>query len=406
MNNKMRIVITGIGVISPIGTGKEAFWEGLSEGRFGISKITAFDTSEFQNHRGGEIKDFYPKKYIQPEKLGKIGRTSQYAVAATKMALEDAGIRTDGSFNGRIGISLGTTMGETQMLEQIDRTWAKNGEEVVDPGWIAQLPTNLLASNAAYEFGFGGPAMLLPTACAAGNYAIGYGFDQLQLGRADVMVVGGVDAISRIAFTGFNRLFAVAPEKCQPFDKNRKGMMVGEGAGIMVLETLERALERKAPIYAEILGYGMSCDAHHMTIPEVSGVIRVMQIALESVSVKPQEVDYLNAHGTGTIPNDKTESAAIWKVFGDYTKALPVSSIKSMMGHTMGAASALEAIATALAIKNDLIPPTINFETKDPECNIDCVPNVARRKKVNIALSNSFAFGGNNAALVLKKLGQ
>jgi len=246
--------------------------------------------------------------------------------------------------------------------------------------------------------------MLLPTACAAGNYAIGYGFDQLQLGRADVMIVGGADAMSRIAFTGFNRLFAMAPDKCQPFDKNRKGMMVGEGAGMLILEALESALKRKAPIYAEILGYGMSCDAHHMTIPEVRGVARVMKSALGSTGVKPEEVDYLNAHGTGTVPNDKTESAAIWQVFGDYTPSLAVSSIKSMTAHTMGAASALEAIATVLAVKNDLIPPTINFETKDPECDIDCVPNTARKKKVHIALSNSFAFGGNNSTLILKKI--
>jgi 3-oxoacyl-[acyl-carrier-protein] synthase II len=245
--------------------------------------------------------------------------------------------------------------------------------------------------------------MMFSTACAAGNYAIGYGFDLIVLEKADLVIAGGSDAFSKVAFTGFNQFSAVAPEKCRPFDKNRKGMMVAEGAGILVLESLEHALKRKANIYAEVAGYGLSCDANHMTLPLVDGVSDCMRKAMRNAGITGKEIDYISAHGTGTIANDRSECAAIKGVFGDDSKKIPISSIKSMLGHTMGAASALEAVSCALSIKYGTIPPTINFETLDPECDIDCVPNEARKHSVNIALNNSYAFGGNNASLVLKK---
>jgi 3-oxoacyl-[acyl-carrier-protein] synthase II len=244
---------------------------------------------------------------------------------------------------------------------------------------------------------------MISTACAAGNYAIGYGFDLIRMDRADAVFAGGSDPFSRISFTGFNQLSAVAPEKCQPFDKNRKGMMVAEGAGVLIMESLEAALKREAPIYAEILGYGLSCDAQHMTQPSVEGISACMIKATQDAAIEIDEIDYVSAHGTGTAANDRAECAAIKKVFGTRYKQIPVSSIKSMLGHTMGAASALEAITCALVVRNDIIPPTINYETPDPECDVDCVANQARKRIVNIALNNSFAFGGNNASLVLKK---
>ena len=265
------------------------------------------------------------------------------------------------------------------------------------------MPAHAAPAAIAEEFKFHGPNFMVSTACAAGNYAIAYAYDLIGFGRADIILAGASDAISRIEYTGFNQFSAVAPEKCQPFDKNRKGMMLAEGAGILILESLENALKRKAKIYAEILGYGLSCDAFHMTTSSVEGIAGCMRKAMRESGILAGEIDYISAHGTGTLANDRNECAAIKEVFGPLYKDIPISSIKSMLGHTMGAASAIEAITCALAIKNDMIPPTINYETPDPECDIDCVPNQARKHKVNIALNNSYAFGGNNASLVLKK---
>jgi 3-oxoacyl-[acyl-carrier-protein] synthase II len=259
-------------------------------------------------------------------------------------------------------------------------------------------------SAIAKEFSLNGPDLIFSTACAAGNYAIGYGYDLIRLKRADIILAGGSDAFSRISFTGFNQFSAVAPEKCQPYDKNRKGMIPAEGAGILVLESLESALGRNAPIYAEVLGYGLSCDAYHMTTASIEGLAQCMKKAIREAGISHKEVDYISAHGTGTLANDRNECAAIREVFGPDYQKVPVSSIKSMLGHAMGAASALEAITCSLAVKNDVVPPTINFETPDPECDIDCVPNRARKYRVDIALNNSYAFGGNNASVVFKKV--
>jgi 3-oxoacyl-[acyl-carrier-protein] synthase II len=301
----------------------------------------------------------------------------------------------------KVGVSFGTTLGDAQTIEDIDTLLIQ--KQPITDDLIYQIPTHSAPSNIARKYQLNGPIFMFTTACAAGNYAICYGYDLIRLNRADIIFAGASDPFSRIEYTGFNQLSAVAPEKCQPFDKNRKGMMVAEGAGVIILESLENALKRNAPIYAEILGYGLSCDAQHMTQPSVEGVSQCMVKAIRESGIKIEEVDYICAHGTGTPANDRTECAAIKRVFGERHGEIPVSSIKSMLGHTMGAASALETITCALIIKNDLIPPTINFETADPECDIDCVPNRARKHIVNIALNNSYAFGGNNASLVLKK---
>jgi 3-oxoacyl-[acyl-carrier-protein] synthase II len=273
----------------------------------------------------------------------------------------------------------------------------------IDNHLLSQIATNTTAAAIGREFCLRGPSMMFSTACAAGNYAIGYGYDLIKLRKADLVLAGGSDAFSKVAFTGFNQFKAVAPEKCQPFDKNRKGMMVAEAAGSLVLESMERALDRKATIYGEIIGYGLSCDAHHMTASSVEGVAESMKKALREAGCTPGDVDYVSAHGTGTPTNDRNECAAMKQVFGESSRTIPTSSIKSMLGHTMGAASALEAIVCALVVKTNMIPPTLNFETPDPECDIDCVPNKARNQTVDMALNNSYAFGGNNASLVIKK---
>jgi len=398
-----RIVITGLGIVSSIGIGIDKFWAALIAGKSGISNITSFDTQAFPTHFGGEIKNFIPEDFMNKEESGKYGRASNLLIAAAKMAIEDANLNLDDYDKTRVGICSGTTMGESQVLEEINDSWVKKGLDAINADLIPRYPCNVLSANLACHFGLKGQNLVIPNACAAGNFAIGYAFDFLRNGVADLMFAGGTDAFSRIAFTGFNRLLAVAPEKCQPFDKNRKGMLVGEGSAVLTLETLESALKRKANIYAEILGYGISCDAHHMTAPFSEGIKEAIEKCLKESNITAEEVDYISAHGTGTPANDKEESLAIKKVFGQGYKNVPVSSIKSMLGHTMGAASAIEALTCCLAIKNSIIPPTINYETPDPDCDIDCVPNVYRSHEVNIALNSSSAFGGNNSCLALRK---
>lgn len=398
-----RVVITGLGVISSIGIGKDKFWDNLLAGKSGISEITAFDTSEYFVHRGGEIKNFNPGEFLTKKQAKSFGRASQLAIGATKLALKDTNLSQKDLSQDKVGICLGTTMGESYVLEILNRSWIKEGISNIDSHAIPLYPANTLSTRVAMEFDLRGRNRMIPTACAAGNYAIGYSYDLIKTGKADLMLAGGVDAFSKIAFTGFSRLAAVAPEKCQPFDKNRKGMMVGEGAGILIIESLESALKRNVHIYAEILGYGLSCDASDMMISVAEGMAYSMDLALKEADIKKEEVDYISAHGTGTVQNDKEECAAIKRVFGKRYKDISVSSIKSMLGHTMGAASAIEAMTCCLSIENNILPPTINYETPDPECDVDCVPNKACKHKVNIALNNSYAFGGNNACLVLKK---
>ncbi len=399
-----RIVVTGIGVVSSIGIGREKFWDSLIHGRSGISSISAFDTSAYPTHNAGEVKDFNPFGFISPEKTKVMGRASCLAISAAGLAINDAGVNLVDMDRQKIGVVIGTTMGESQILEKINEAWVKQGEEKIASEWIPRYPCNVISSNVAVEFKLQGPNFVIPTACAAGNYCIGYAADLIKKGSADIVLAGGADAFSRIAFMGFNRLLAIAPEKCQPFDKHREGMMVGEGSAILLLEPLENALKRKAEIYAEVMGYGLSCDAHHMTAPQAGGIAMAIKNSLRDSNIRPEDVDYINAHGTGTPANDRAECLAIKEVFGDYAKKVAVSSIKSMLGHTMGAASAIEAAACCLAIKNSVIPPTINYETPDPECDIDCVPNICRRQAVDIALNNASAFGGNNASVIFGKI--
>jgi len=398
-----RVVITGLGIVSSIGIGWQEFWDSLLSGKSGISPVSSFDTKNHFTHNGGEIRNFRAEEFISKEHLKFHSRASQLGLAAAKLAMKDANLSMADFYHMRVGTCIGTTLGAVQTSELINELIVLRGEKDFSDELICQVPTHSTPAALAKEFNIEGPNMMFSAACAAGNYAIGYGFDLIVLNRADVVIAGGSDAFSKVAFTGFNQFSAVAPEKCQPFDKNRKGMMVAEGAGILVLESLESALKRRATIYAEILGYGLSCDAYHMTQPSIEGISTCMLKAMESADIKREDVDYISAHGTGTKANDRTECFAIKEVFGHRSKQIPVSSIKSMLGHTMGAASALEAITCALVLTNDIVPPTINYETPDPECDIDCVPNKARRHAANIVLNNSYAFGGNNASLILKK---
>lgn len=400
-----RVVITGVGMITPIGSGKDVFWNALTAGESGVSEVSCIDTSEYRVHKGCEVKNFNYSDYVKDGVLKEIGKGSQFAIAATKLALDDAKIDLSKTELERMGVSVGTTAGEIQILEKVNYVRHRDGEDRVAPDLFLMHPCNNIPANIAIEFGLKGPNTIIPTACAAGNYAIGYAYDLIRFGRVDVMVAGGSDPFSKVAFTGFARLGAIAPEICQPFDKNRKGMMVGEGAGMLVLESLESAEKRNANVYAEIIGYGLSCDAYHITIPhpDGEGVISAMIKALKSANLRPEDVQYISAHGTGTPANDKAETISIKKVFGEKPEHLAISSIKSMIGHTMGAASVIEAIVCALAVQNDIIPPTINYVTPDPECDLDYVPNVMRKQEVNIALNNAHAFGGNNSCLVIKK---
>ncbi len=402
MPNKNRVVVTGLGVISSVGIGKDAFWEAMKKGTSGISKVTSFDTTDFKRHYGGEIKNFNPAEFIDKRKLKFLSKTSQLAIAASRLAIKDSQLSLKDLQNYRGGVIIGTTMGEGTLFDAVS-IWIKEGLNKVKKSLVIQSVLNNISANVGIYFRIFGINLLIPTACAAGNYAIGYGFDLIKKGESDIALVGGTDYFSKLAFAGFQRLYAMAPEKCQPFDKNRKGMLVGEGAGILVLERLDYALKRKAPIYAEVIGYGLSCDAYHITAPNSEGIAKAMIKAMKESGIAYCDVDYICAHGTGTVQNDKAESTAIKEVFKENYREIPASSLKSMLGHTMGAASAIEAAACCLVVKDDIIPPTINFVTPDPECDIDCVPNVARKKVVNVALNNGFAFGGNNCCVVLKK---
>lgn len=399
-----RVVVTGLGVVSSLGIGWPDFWKNLLAGKSGISTIESFDTQAYDRHMGGEVKDFKPQDFIDRRKVKFMGRASQFAIAASKLALADAGLKLGELPADRMGVCVGTTMGEPQILEVINKITFKEGLSEVGPGLVLQYPSSVIPFNTANELKITNRSYLFANACASGNYSIGYSFDCIKNNYSDIMLAGGSDQFSRLNFTGFSRLMAIAPEKCQPFDKNRQGIMVGEGCGMLVIEDFEHARQRKAQIYAEILGYGLSCDAVHMTMPDENGIYKCMKKSCENSGIKPGDIDYISAHGTGTHQNDITETKAIKHLYGHKTSKIPpVSSIKSMLGHTMGAASALEAISCCLAIKDQIAPPTINYETSDPECDLDYIPNEARKMQIDVILNNSCAFGGNNAGVVLRK---
>jgi len=403
-----KVVVSGMGIISPIGTGKEKFWDAAVKGTNGVLPITSFDTSEYRSKTGGEVKDFDPNTYLASKEVQAMGRAGQFAVAAARMALDDAKLKLDDSVNlHRVGVSIGTTMGEPQVIQNILSQFTKEDKILKDvaKGESLKYPANTIPANVARYLGTKGPTTLIPTACAAGNWAIGYAFDLLRMGRIDYALAGGSDPFATIAFCGFNRLLATTLDVCRPFDKNRVGMAVAEGAAMLVLETLESALARGAQIYGEVLGYGLGCDAHDMTAPhpEGAGGILAMERAIANSKISKKDVSYICAHGTGTPANDKAETTVAKMVFGENAHKIPMSSLKSMLGHTMGAASAIEAAASLLMLKENKILPTINYQTPDPDCDLDYVPNTARDAELKVIISNAYAFGGNTSAIVLKK---
>ncbi|WP_127534573.1 beta-ketoacyl-[acyl-carrier-protein] synthase family protein [Paenibacillus kobensis] len=397
-----RVVITGLGVLSPIGSGKDRFWEGICSGAVGTGPVRTFDTALFDVHNGGEVKDANALDYISKLDPASIGRSTHLAIAAAKMAERDARLGEGGYEPWRIGVCFGTTMGNSSIIEDNTDLLVTEQRRASHALW-SNYPQHTISSAVAEELELEGPSMVVPTACAAGNYAISWGKELIEDGLADAVIVGGSDAMSRACYTTFHRLGAIAPERCQPFDKNRKGMMVGEGAAALILEDYDRAVARGATIYAELLGYGLSCDAHHATAPHPEGLGAVLSMsrALNASGLSPMQISYISAHGTGTKANDATESTAIRRMFGDNADQVPISSIKAMMGHTMGAASAIEAVACALAIRHGVLPPTMNYSEPDPECVVNVVPNAAAQQPVRYALSNSFAFGGNISTIVM-----
>jgi 3-oxoacyl-[acyl-carrier-protein] synthase II len=407
-----RVVVTGLGALTPLGNTTDEFWAGLLQGRSGIGPITKFDAREYPTRIAGEVRNFDPLKYVDRKEARRLDPYLHYAVACSCMAVDDAGLDTGKVDSERFGVLIGSGIGGITTLLEGEHVRMEKGFDRVSPFVIPMLIINMAAGLVSMRFGAKGPNSSVVTACATGNHAIGDAYRLIQRGEADVMIAGGAEAmIVPLTIAGFCAMKAMStrndePEKAsRPFDADRDGFVCAEGAGILVIETLEHALRRDARIYAEIVGYGMSGDAHHMTAPdpEGDGAARAMRGALRDARLSPTEVGYINAHGTSTPYNDRFETLAIKRVFGEHAARLAVSSTKSMTGHLLGAAGGIEAIASVLALHHGVLPPTINYTTPDPECDLDYVPNHARKQDVDVALSNAFGFGGTNATLALQK---
>ena len=407
-----RVVITGLGAITPIGIGKENFWNSLIEGKSGIGAITRFDTTDFDTKIGAEVKDFDPSNYIDKKEARRMDRFTQYAVAGAKLALEDGKVELDKLNLDKVGVIIGVGIGGMESMETEFTKLRDRGPSRVSPLFIPMMISNMAPGQISMTFGFRGPTMTVTTACASSTHAIGEGFRMISTGNVDMIVAGGADAsITPISVAGFCSMKALStrndePTKAsRPFDKERDGFVMGEGAGILILEELNHAIARGANIYGEIVGYGSTSDAFHITQPdpEAKGATRAMELALEEAAADYHDVDYINAHGTSTYFNDKLETLAIKNVFKEHAKDINISSTKSMTGHLLGAAGGIEAIATIMAIKEGIIPPTINYEYLDEECDLNYTPNEAVKRDINYALSNSLGFGGHNATVLFKK---
>jgi len=409
---KRRVVITGLGLTTPLGVGVDNVWQKIVDGTSGITAITRFDASAHETRIAGEVKAFNPEDYISPREVRRMDLFIQYAIAATKIAVEGARLDMAQEDAERVGVIVGTGLGGLPTLEKYHSILLERGPGRISPFFIPMLIANEAPGNIAIQFGIKGPNLSIVTACATGAHSIGEAFRIIQYGDADVMVAGGTEAnLTPLTVGGFNALKAIStknehPEAAsRPFDKERDGFVIGEGAGIVIMEELEHARGRGAPIYGEIVGYGYNGDAYHITAPspDGDGSIRCMRLALKDAGVAPEQVDYINAHGTSTDLNDASETVAIKKVFGAHAYKIPVSSTKSMIGHLLGAAGAVEAIFSILAIRDQVCPPTINYEHPDPACDLDYVPNKARKHAIDVAISNSFGFGGTNAVLAFRR---
>ena len=405
-------MVTGVGLLSSVGVGTEESWQAVLAGRSGISTITAFDASQFSSRIAGEVRDFQPEKYIERKELKKMGRFIQFAIAATDFAMAMSGLKISPEEAERVGVYIGSGIGGFEVIEREHRNLLEKGPGRISPFFIPATIVNLASGYVSIRVGAKGPNSATATACTTGCHAIGDSYKIIQRGDADVMICGGSEApICPMGVGGFTAMRALStrndePEKAsRPWDKQRDGFVVGEGAGILILEELEHARRRGAPIVAEMAGYGMSGDAYHITAPceDGDGAYRVMRNALLDAGIAPEQVQYINAHGTSTELNDRIETVAIKRCFGEHAYRLAVSSTKSMVGHLLGGAGGFEAGITALAIRDQIAPPTINYEFPDPDCDLDYVPNQARPMRIDYAMSNSFGFGGTNGCLVLKR---
>jgi 3-oxoacyl-[acyl-carrier-protein] synthase II len=410
--SKRRVVVTGIGMISPLGVGNEPTWQGLLEGRSGIGPITKFDAADYTTRIAGEVKGFNPEQWIEKKEVKKSDTFIHYAVAAAQMAVDDAGLDTRKEDGDRVGVIIGSGIGGLPLIEEMHKKLLERGPSRVSPFFIPGLIVNLASGQISIRFGCKGPSSAPATACATGAHAIGDSARVIRHDDADVMFAGGSEAvITPLAVGGFAAMRALStrndePQRAsRPWDAQRDGFVMGEGAGIVILEEREHALARGARIYCELTGYGMSSDAYHITSPseDGDGMARVMVRALKDAGLKPEQIEYINAHGTSTPIGDKVETAAIKKVFGEHAYKLAVSSTKSMTGHLLGAAGGLESAIAAKVVQEGILPPTINYENPDPQCDLDYVPNKARKADVRHVLSNSFGFGGTNATLIFSK---
>jgi 3-oxoacyl-[acyl-carrier-protein] synthase II len=407
-----QVVVTGIGVLTCVGIGKDAFWEAIKSGKSGIKKLSTLNTDSLPVQIGGEIPDFDPAQYIPKKALRHMDRFTHFGVSAAKLAIQDAGLVIDDRNADRIGVVIGTSIAGLGGAEQEYNVFKTEGWRKINPFSVASIIASNCPSQISIALRVNGPSLILSTACASATDAIGYARDCIRRGEVDVMLAGGCEtplnpfALGVFSSTGVLSKRNDDPVRaCRPFDKKRDGQVLGEGAGILVLEDLAHALRRGAHIYAEVAGYGRTSDCIHPVIQEATGrqAARAMRLALLDAGVRPEEVDYINAHGSSTVPNDRIETNVIKEVFGEHAYKLAISSTKSMIGHLQGGCGGPESVATVLAVKHDLIPPTINYEYRDPECDLDYVPNTARQKPVNVALKNSFGFGGKNAVLIFKK---
>lgn len=407
-----RVVITGLGAVSPIGIGKDKYWSSLLRGDSGIGYISRFDTENFDTKIGAEVKDFHPADYMDRKTAKRMDRFTQYAIAATALALEDGDIDLDKLNRERIGVVLGSGIGGMETLEKEHQKLLEKGPKRVSPHFIPMMISNMAPGQVSMFYGLKGPSLTITTACASSNHAMGEAFRMIQRGICHLIIAGGCEAaLTPIALAGFNSMKALStrnhePTKAsRPFDKERDGFVMGEGAGILILEELEHALKRNATIYGEIIGYGATSDAYHITAPdpEAEGARKAMELALKEGNVQYTDIDYINAHGTSTHYNDKLETLAIKRLFREHAHNIAISSTKSMTGHLLGAAGGIEAIATVLAIKEGIIPPTINYENPDEECDLNYTPNTPIKREIKYGLSNSLGFGGHNASILFKK---
>ena len=407
-----RVAVTGVGAITPLGNNLQDYWQGLLDGRSGIVPITLFDASKHKCRIAGEVKGFNPQDYIDSKEAKRMDRFAQFAVAASAQAIQDAKFEINELNAAQVGTIIGTGIGGIKVLEDQQTVYLNRGPDRCSPFMVPMMIANMAAGLTAIHTGAKGPNSCPVTACAAGSNAVGDAFRLIQQGYAQAMICGGTEAaVSALPFAGFAAARALSTRNdeptraSRPFDRDRDGFVMGEGAGILVLEELGHALSRGARIYAEIIGYGLTCDAYHMTspVPGGEGATRAIQLALKDAGLHPEQVSYINAHGTSTGANDPTETAAIKKALGDAAYKVAISSTKSMTGHLLGGSGGIEAVATVMAIANDKIPPTINLENPDPECDLDYVPNHSRDLKVEVALSNSFGFGGHNVTLAFRK---